>query len=442
MTKRFDPVLLLGAGLGLVASLFPLLLFKANRLVLGDFIGFPDLPVPHAYLMLLAFLALLASAFLPKFRLPIASSLVVISWLLLNWTISLTTRQLLADAPAIARVSFAPGFWLALFALYVACFALSQRWRWAFLLLPVAVLLGSWLGHYELLGPAVEFRSVASEFLPQTLRHLALSLVSLVLAALIGLPLGILAFRQRQFENIILGGAGLLQTLPSIALFGLLLPPLAYLGRSFQLSQVLIILAILILFIGLRWVSSLRFLGNLAVSGTLILALPLFGLWLVSLLSGESATLKSWLNLNSSLADIGLRGIGAAPVLIALTLYALLPIVVNTHLGLRNIPPGTLDAATGMGMNARQRFWRAEFPLALPFMMEGLRTALVLTFGITTVAALVGAGGLGFFILRGVENAAPDLVLLGALPIVLLALVLDSFMRGLSWLLTPKGLRS
>jgi osmoprotectant transport system permease protein len=94
-----------------------------------------------------------------------------------------------------------------------------------------------------------------------------------------------------------------------------------------------------------------------------------------------------------------------------------------------------------MGMNARQVFWRTEVPLALPYLFEGLRSALVLTFGLSTVAALISAGGLGFFILRGVEGAVPDLILLGALPVVAMALFIDLVMRLVTYLTTPEGLR-
>jgi osmoprotectant transport system permease protein len=114
---------------------------------------------------------------------------------------------------------------------------------------------------------------------------------------------------------------------------------------------------------------------------------------------------------------------------LALTLYALLPLVLNVHTGLRGVPEAVKDAGRGMGMNPAQLFWRVELPLALPLVLEGIRSAASLTIGITTVAALIGAGGLGFFVLRGVEGGAPDMVLLGAIPIILLALLVDSALR-------------
>lgn len=92
-------------------------------------------------------------------------------------------------------------------------------------------------------------------------------------------------------------------------------------------------------------------------------------------------------------------------------------------------------------MSARQLLWRVELPLALPLVMEGVRGAAVLTIGITTIAALIGAGGLGFFILRGVEGGAPDLVLLGAIPVIVLALLADGLLRQVGRWLTPRGVR-
>jgi osmoprotectant transport system permease protein len=249
-------------------------------------------------------------------------------------------------------------------------------------------------------------------------------------------------------HGLILGGAGLLQTIPSLALFGVLLPSLAWLGREARVGVVL----------GLMVLAALIGGGSLMLARALksrVLAVPAWvfmgfaaGVFLAvitvilfSALTGDSKSLTAWARPNALLGSAGIRGIGAAPALFALTLYAFLPVVVNTFVGLRNVPAGVIDAARGMGMNNAQVFWRAEVPIAMPFLFEGLRGALGLTFGIATVAALIGGGGLGFFILRGVEGNVPDLVLLGALPVALIALVLDSLMRGIGLVLTPRGLR-
>ena len=120
-------------------------------------------------------------------------------------------------------------------------------------------------------------------------------------------------------------------------------------------------------------------------------------------------------------AQLGIRGIGAAPAVVALFLYSLLPIVANTVAGLRRVPRATIDAAQGMGMTGAQVLTRIELPLALPVILTGVRIVLVQNIGMVTVAALIGGGGLGTFVFQGIGQTAIDLVLLGAIPIVALA---------------------
>ena len=142
------------------------------------------------------------------------------------------------------------------------------------------------------------------------------------------------------------------------------------------------------------------------------------------------------------LSSLGVRGIGTAPALIALTLYAFLPIVRNTYTGIKEVPQAATEAGRGMGMSPGQILRRVELPLALPLIMEGVRASTVLTIGIATVAFLIGAGGLGVFIQNGISQQVPDLILLGALPIIGLALLADALLRGLGQLVTPRGIRS
>ncbi|HEX3885164.1 MAG TPA: ABC transporter permease, partial [Stellaceae bacterium] len=125
------------------------------------------------------------------------------------------------------------------------------------------------------------------------------------------------------------------------------------------------------------------------------------------------------------LSALGLGGIGPVPAVIALVLYALLPVARNTATGLGGIDPAVADAARGMGMTGRQILWRVEMPLAAPVLLAGLRIVTVQTIGLTVVAALIGAGGLGSFVFEGLGEDAADLVLLGALPAILLALAAD-----------------
>ena len=118
------------------------------------------------------------------------------------------------------------------------------------------------------------------------------------------------------------------------------------------------------------------------------------------------------------LAELGIRGIGATPALIALVLYSLLPIVANTLAGFQSVDPAVIEAARGMGMSPRRRLLSVEWPLALPVIVTGIRVVLVQNIGLVAIAALIGAGGLGAFIFRGMNQTAMDLVLLGAVPIL------------------------
>jgi osmoprotectant transport system permease protein len=122
------------------------------------------------------------------------------------------------------------------------------------------------------------------------------------------------------------------------------------------------------------------------------------------------------------LAEWGVGGIGYAPAFLALCLYALLPVVANTVLGLEGTPQDVIEAARGMGLTERQILIRIRWPLALPTIVTGARVVLVQNIGLAAVAALVGGGGLGAFIFQGIGQTAIDLVLLGALPTVALAL--------------------
>ncbi|MBI3299469.1 MAG: ABC transporter permease/substrate-binding protein [Elusimicrobia bacterium] len=192
--------------------------------------------------------------------------------------------------------------------------------------------------------------------------HLGLTAASVGAAALAGLPLGALVRRRPGLEGPVLALAGVLQTVPSLALLSLLIVILSALP-----------------------------------------ALPLLG---------------------------RISAIGAPPALVALTLYALLPIVRNTVAGLRGVPQASLEAADGLGMTANERLRLVELPLAMPVIVAGIRTAAVAGVGITTLSAFIGAGGLGEFINRGLYLSQHRLILLGALPAAWLALAFD---QSLAW---------
>lgn len=188
------------------------------------------------------------------------------------------------------------------------------------------------------------------EVLEATLAHLLLVVVSMAIAILIGVPLGMILVKRKQLRAIALGFASVLQTIPSLALFGFLI------------------------------------------------SLPLLG------------------------------GIGARTAVIALVLYALLPILRNTVVGLTNLDAAVLEAAEAMGMTESQILLKVRFPLGLSVILAGIRTATVITIGVATIAAAIGAGGLGTFIFRGVAMVSDVVILAGAIPAALLALAADALL--------------
>jgi osmoprotectant transport system permease protein len=142
------------------------------------------------------------------------------------------------------------------------------------------------------------------------------------------------------------------------------------------------------------------------------------------------------------LSRMGLSAIGFLPAVITLVIYSQLPILRNTYTAIRQVDQTMIDAGRGMGMSESQLLLRIKLPLALPIIMAGLRNAMVLTIGIAAIAALIGAGGLGVPIFRGLRNARMDLIVIGGISVSILALLIDGLMALLERWITPKGLRS
>ncbi len=134
-------------------------------------------------------------------------------------------------------------------------------------------------------------------------------------------------------------------------------------------------------------------------------------------------------------------GIGNKPAMIALFLYALLPILRNTYLGIKSVDDGIKEAATGMGMTYLQRLRIVELPIAVSVIIGGIRTATVIIIGTATLAALIGGGGLGSFIVSGLGMVRDEMILLGAVPAALLAILVDFLFGKLEHVITPRGLR-
>ena len=194
----------------------------------------------------------------------------------------------------------------------------------------------------------------------QTLQHIGLTAISLLLGVAIGVPVGLLVARRPQAASVALGLAGVLQTVPSIALLGFLIP---------------------------------------------------------------------------------VMGIGPRPAILALLLYALLPIIRNTVAGIRGVAPAVVEAARGLGFTEAQILFKVELPLALPVLFAGIRTATVINVGVATLAAYVAAGGLGEFIFGGIALNNPAMILAGALPAAALALAFDAALAGLQGLEVRRLLR-
>ncbi len=288
------------------------------------------------------------------------------------------TDRLAAAASSAARVSLGGAFWIVLVASSLSIAESLRHFRHAVWLhslvglgvFAVLALLAA-QGWFNDLSLVHEWSIRREEYNLALVRHIVLVLVSLALALIIGMPLGILASTRPQRSGRIFSVLNLIQTVPSIALFGLLIGPLTMLSD---------------------WLPVLR--------------------------------------------TLGVRGIGFTPALIALTLYGLLPIARNTEAGLKSVPPSAIDTARGMGMTPFQIITWVSIPLALPVLLAGLRIVTVQLVGLTVVAALIGAGGFGSFVFIGLGQTATDLVLLGALSAILLALAADILLRLLTFAAT------
>ena len=466
MRESLNPVTLLASAVGVLGVLAAnWLLLKENRIVQGEAYSAFALPLVWVLLLLGVWLALALVSFAKVRGRPWVLGLLASAGLLLGIILmSQGTQALLAEVENAdrARVSPRGGVWVTLLAYYVGIFGAlgelrGKRWKSALIVAPglVGALLLIASGALSDLGLAREFAVRGEDFAAEVVRHLALSGTSVFLAAAIGVPAAIQAARNERAAAVVLPTASLLQTLPSLALFGLMLGPLARLGNGVSVGA-----ALLFILVGLAATAALvwgfqkvrlaegvanLYLGVVVLIATVPLALltVILAVFLNDLIVAAFSLDFGELalpGLAAPLSALGVRGIGTAPALIALTLYALLPIVRNCYTGIKEVPKSAIDSGRGMGMSRAQILRRVELPLALPLIVEGLRASAVLTIGIATVAFLIGAGGLGTFIESGISQQVPDLILLGAIPIILLALLVDALLRGVGALLTSPGI--
>ncbi len=276
--------------------------------------------------------------------------------------------ELARSGSPLARTSPGSGLWLALaLCLLIASDAVRRLtprtlWRWLLnaqiWLLPALLL---WSGALDDLSLLKEYFNRQDVFDDALYQHLTLLFGTLLPGLLIGLPIGIWVWRHPRWQSSVFAVLNMIQTVPSVALFGLLIAPLAGLASQFP-----------------------------------------------------------WM------AQLGVSGTGMTPALIALVLYALLPLVRGVVTGLQQVPREALESAVAMGMSSGQRFRLVQLPLALPVLLRSLRVVSVQTVGMAVVAALIGAGGFGALVFQGLLSSALDLVLLGVIPTIALAVVVDA----------------
>ena len=357
----------------LAAFSLPFLSYAPNRLLSGKSIGLLSLLHGAALWLLLPLGALALLSLLPPLRRFALLTAICASALLglIFWLSGHGAQQLALEGSRLARTSWGSGCWLMLaLSLLMAADAIaritpSHLWRIVgntLVLLPAVALLFS----HQLDGLSLlkEYRNRQEVFDAALLQHLTILLLTVLPTLAIDTPLGVLCYRSQRWQTPIFSTLNIIQTVPSIALFGLLIAPLAGLAAAFP-----------------------------------------------------------WL------AQHGINGIGLAPAIVALVMYALLPLVRSVVAGLQSVPANVIESALGMGMTRGQIFLRIQLPLALPLFLTGVRILAVQTVGMAVVAALIGAGGFGAIVFQGLLSSALDLVLLGVIPVIAMAVMVDSLFK-------------
>jgi osmoprotectant transport system permease protein len=365
-----DRVLLTLCCIGAVALIFGGFVAHAdNRLANGAALSFWRAPWPNAATIVACLAALFVLSF-PAPEKPRATAVLLLGAALFFACLAgaghFADMLALGARPA-ARTSLGPAFWILVAVALLSMLSAAQRAGLSLMLgaaLVAALAAGFALmaheGAFANLALAREYSAHRAEFAQQLWRHLALVAAGVILALIFSLPLTALALRRTGVRGPLFAALGIVQTIPSIALFGALIAPLSALGARFAL-----------------------------------------------------------------LREAGVTGTGPAPAIIALTLYSLAPLVRIFVTGLSEVAPEPKEAAMGLGFDRRQLFLAVELPLAAPALISGLRVVVIQAIGLATVAALIGAGGLGVFVFQGIGQYALDLVLLGAIPVILLALAAD-----------------
>lgn len=366
-------LLTLAVLLAVTAASLPFLNYAPNRLVSGQPLPLHQLLQGVQWLLPVPVILLLLLAFLPVTRRHLVLTLLLSEGLFIA-LIAFSGHQatsLSQHGSPLARTSWGSGFWLSGgLCLLIAADTISRLTPQVFLRLllngqiwlPVIVFLLN--GQLEQMALLKEYANRREVFDQAFSRHLLLLVGTLIPTLAIGIPLGWWCAKKAAVQSPVFAVLNVIQTVPSVALFGLLIAPLAGLARAFP-----------------------------------------------------------WLS------ELGISGIGMAPALIALVLYALLPLVRSVVAGLQQVPKEVIETAEGMGMTRSQIFWQAEVPLALPVLLTGLRVIAVQTVGMAVIAALIGAGGFGAIIFQGLLSSALELVLLGVIPVIAMAVVIDALFK-------------
>jgi osmoprotectant transport system permease protein len=361
---RLDRLGTLLALLGAAAIvLLPFVVFKANRILPGDPWQLGQALPLWAALGCEATLAAVAALAILSANAPLRLAAALAGLIVIAAALASAADRLTPPHNMIVRVAPGAGFWLLLAASGLLATDAITRLRPgpAVRVLLLGLFLGIAMltlahGTFDRVSVMREYAVNASAFAVAARQHVLLSIGSLGAALIVALPLGIFCHRAPKLQPGILSALNLVQTIPSIALFGILMAPLGALAAHVRFA-----------------------------------------------------------------AALGIRGIGAAPAVVALFLYSLLPLVANTVTGLKRVSPATVEAARGMGMTRWQTLIGVELILALPVILTGVRIVLVQNIGLVAIAALIGGGGFGTFIFEGIGQTAIDLVLLGAIPTVVLA---------------------
>ncbi|HAH9141848.1 TPA: ABC transporter permease [Escherichia coli] len=350
---RINPVLALLLLLTAIAAALPFISYAPNRLVSGEGRHLWQLWPQTLWMLVGVGCAWLTACFIPAKKGSIfALILAQFVFVLLVWGAGKAATQLAQNGSALARTSLGSGFWLAAALALLACSDAIRRisthplWRWLLhmqiAIVPLWLLYSGTLNDLSLMKEYANRQDVFDDALAQ---HLTLLFGAVLPALVIGVPLGIWCYFSTARQGAIFSLLNVIQTVPSVALFGLL---------------------------------------------------------------------------------------------IALVLYALLPLVRGVVVGLNQIPRDVLESARAMGMSGAQRFLHVQLPLALPVFLRSLRVVMLQTVGMAVIAALIGAGGFGALVFQGLLSSAIDLVLLGVIPVIVLAVLTDALFDLLIALLKVK----